>query len=70
VFLLLTGVEFLVGCRRGRNTDRLNDALNSIRRRAVGGRPDLRARGARLGVFPRNRASGLAPATGVNRLPR
>jgi sterol desaturase/sphingolipid hydroxylase (fatty acid hydroxylase superfamily) len=30
VFLLLIGVEFLVGLRRGRNTYRLNDALNSI----------------------------------------
>jgi sterol desaturase/sphingolipid hydroxylase (fatty acid hydroxylase superfamily) len=30
VFLLLIGVEFLVGWRRGRNTYRLNDALNSI----------------------------------------
>jgi sterol desaturase/sphingolipid hydroxylase (fatty acid hydroxylase superfamily) len=30
IFLLLIGVEFLVGLRRGRNTYRLNDALNSI----------------------------------------
>jgi sterol desaturase/sphingolipid hydroxylase (fatty acid hydroxylase superfamily) len=30
VFLLLIGVELLVGVRRGRNTYRLNDALNSI----------------------------------------
>ena len=30
VFLLLIGVEFLIGWRRGRNTYRLNDALNSI----------------------------------------
>jgi sterol desaturase/sphingolipid hydroxylase (fatty acid hydroxylase superfamily) len=30
VFLLLIGVEFVVGWRRGRNTYRLNDALNSI----------------------------------------
>jgi len=30
VFLLLIGIEFLVGWRRGRNTYRLNDALNSI----------------------------------------
>ena len=30
VFLLLIGIEFLVGVRRGRNTYRLNDALNSI----------------------------------------
>ena len=30
VFLLLIGIEFLVGLRRGRNTYRLNDALNSI----------------------------------------
>ena len=29
-FLLLIGIEFLVGWRRGRNTYRLNDALNSI----------------------------------------
>jgi alkylglycerol monooxygenase len=30
VFLLLIGVEFAVGMARGRNTYRLNDALNSI----------------------------------------
>ena len=30
VFLLLIGLEFVVGLRRGRNTYRLNDALNSI----------------------------------------
>jgi len=30
VFLLLIGIEFLVGRWRGRNTYRLNDALNSI----------------------------------------
>lgn len=30
VFLLMIGVEFLVGLKRGRNTYRLNDALNSI----------------------------------------
>jgi len=30
IFLLLIGIEFLVGLRRGRNTYRLNDALNSI----------------------------------------
>jgi sterol desaturase/sphingolipid hydroxylase (fatty acid hydroxylase superfamily) len=30
VFLLLIGIEFLVGVKRGRNTYRLNDALNSI----------------------------------------
>ena len=30
VFLLLIGVEFLVGLARGNNTYRLNDALNSI----------------------------------------
>jgi len=30
VFLLLIGIEFLIGWRRGRNTYRLNDALNSI----------------------------------------
>src|SRR3954465_5192901 len=30
VFFLLIGIEFLVGLRRGRNTYRLNDALNSI----------------------------------------
>ncbi|MED5620356.1 sterol desaturase family protein [Ideonella sp. BN130291] len=30
VFLLLIGIELLVGIRRGRNTYRLNDALNSI----------------------------------------
>ena len=30
VFLLLIGIEFLIGRRRGRNTYRLNDALNSI----------------------------------------
>ena len=30
VFLLLIGIEFLVGLKRGRNTYRLNDALNSI----------------------------------------
>ena len=30
VFLLLIGVEFLVGLKRGRNTYRLNDTLNSI----------------------------------------
>ena len=30
VFLLLIGIEFAVGLRRGRNTYRLNDALNSI----------------------------------------
>ena len=30
IFLLLIGVELLVGIRRGRNTYRLNDALNSI----------------------------------------
>jgi sterol desaturase/sphingolipid hydroxylase (fatty acid hydroxylase superfamily) len=30
VFFLLIGVEFLVGWRRGRNSYRLNDALNSI----------------------------------------
>lgn len=30
VFLLLIGIEFLVGLRRGRNTYRLNDAMNSI----------------------------------------
>ena len=30
VFLLLIGVEFLVGLKRGKNTYRLNDALNSI----------------------------------------
>jgi sterol desaturase/sphingolipid hydroxylase (fatty acid hydroxylase superfamily) len=29
-FLLLIGVEFLVGLKRGRNTYRLNDAMNSI----------------------------------------
>jgi sterol desaturase/sphingolipid hydroxylase (fatty acid hydroxylase superfamily) len=30
VFFLLIGIEFIVGWRRGRNTYRLNDALNSI----------------------------------------
>src|SRR3954471_24621824 len=30
IFLLLIGIEFVVGWRRGRNTYRLNDALNSI----------------------------------------
>jgi sterol desaturase/sphingolipid hydroxylase (fatty acid hydroxylase superfamily) len=30
VFLLLIGVEYLVGLKRGRNTYRLNDAMNSI----------------------------------------
>jgi sterol desaturase/sphingolipid hydroxylase (fatty acid hydroxylase superfamily) len=30
VFLLLIGIEFLIGWKRGRNTYRLNDALNSI----------------------------------------
>jgi sterol desaturase/sphingolipid hydroxylase (fatty acid hydroxylase superfamily) len=30
VFLLLIGIELLVGLKRGRNTYRLNDALNSI----------------------------------------
>ncbi|WP_409970413.1 sterol desaturase family protein [Piscinibacter sp.] len=30
VFFLLIGIEFLVGWKRGRNTYRLNDALNSI----------------------------------------
>ncbi|MEW6703949.1 MAG: sterol desaturase family protein [Pseudomonadota bacterium] len=30
VFLLLIAVEFLIGLKRGRNTYRLNDALNSI----------------------------------------
>jgi sterol desaturase/sphingolipid hydroxylase (fatty acid hydroxylase superfamily) len=30
VFLLLIGIEFLVGLQRGRNTYRLSDALNSI----------------------------------------
>jgi len=30
VFLLLIGIEFLIGWRRGRNTYRLADALNSI----------------------------------------
>jgi sterol desaturase/sphingolipid hydroxylase (fatty acid hydroxylase superfamily) len=30
VFLLLIAIEFVVGWRRGRNTYRLNDALNSI----------------------------------------
>ena len=30
IFLLLIGIEFLVGLKRGRNTYRLNDALNSI----------------------------------------
>jgi sterol desaturase/sphingolipid hydroxylase (fatty acid hydroxylase superfamily) len=30
VFLLMIGIEFLVGLRKGRNTYRLNDALNSI----------------------------------------
>jgi sterol desaturase/sphingolipid hydroxylase (fatty acid hydroxylase superfamily) len=30
VFLLLIGIEFVVGRKRGRNTYRLNDALNSI----------------------------------------
>jgi len=30
VFLLLIGIEFLIGVKRGRNTYRLNDALNSI----------------------------------------
>ena len=30
VFLLLIGIEFVVGVARGRNTYRLNDALNSI----------------------------------------
>jgi sterol desaturase/sphingolipid hydroxylase (fatty acid hydroxylase superfamily) len=30
VFLLLIGIEFWVGVKRGRNTYRLNDALNSI----------------------------------------
>lgn len=30
VFLLMIGIEYLVGLRRGRNTYRLNDALNSI----------------------------------------
>ena len=30
VFLLLIAIEFLVGLKRGRNTYRLNDALNSI----------------------------------------
>lgn len=30
VFFLLIGIEFLVGWRRGKNTYRLNDALNSI----------------------------------------
>jgi len=30
VFLLLIGIELLIGLKRGRNTYRLNDALNSI----------------------------------------
>jgi sterol desaturase/sphingolipid hydroxylase (fatty acid hydroxylase superfamily) len=30
VFLLLIGIEFVIGRKRGRNTYRLNDALNSI----------------------------------------
>jgi sterol desaturase/sphingolipid hydroxylase (fatty acid hydroxylase superfamily) len=30
VFLLLIGIEFLIGLKRGRNTYRLGDALNSI----------------------------------------
>jgi sterol desaturase/sphingolipid hydroxylase (fatty acid hydroxylase superfamily) len=30
IFLLLIGIEFMVGVKRGRNTYRLNDALNSI----------------------------------------
>ncbi|WP_409970239.1 sterol desaturase family protein [Piscinibacter sp.] len=30
VFFLLIGIEFLVGWKRGRNTYRLNDAINSI----------------------------------------
>jgi sterol desaturase/sphingolipid hydroxylase (fatty acid hydroxylase superfamily) len=30
VFLLLIAIEFLIGLKRGRNTYRLNDALNSI----------------------------------------
>src|SRR5687768_11504378 len=30
VFLLMIGIEFLVGLKRGRNTYRLNDAMNSI----------------------------------------
>jgi sterol desaturase/sphingolipid hydroxylase (fatty acid hydroxylase superfamily) len=30
IFLLLIGVEYLTGLRRGRNTYRLNDALNSV----------------------------------------
>jgi sterol desaturase/sphingolipid hydroxylase (fatty acid hydroxylase superfamily) len=30
VFLVLIAVEFVVGCKRGRNTYRLNDALSSI----------------------------------------
>ncbi|WP_328589534.1 sterol desaturase family protein [Piscinibacter terrae] len=30
VFFLLIGIEFLVGWRRGKNTYRLNDAMNSI----------------------------------------
>ena len=30
IFLLLIGIEYLVGLKRGRNTYRLSDALNSI----------------------------------------
>jgi len=30
VFLLLIGIECLIGLKRGRNPYRLNDALNSI----------------------------------------
>lgn len=30
VFLVMIGIEFLVGLKRGRNTYRLNDAMNSI----------------------------------------
>jgi alkylglycerol monooxygenase len=50
VLLLLIGIEWLVGLRRGRNTCRLNDALNSI---GLGILSQLAGVFSKLGAFDR-----------------
>jgi hypothetical protein len=105
VFLLLIGIEFLIGVKRGverfdppmsrgaqamaivlfiavlsattlpvvrasPHAARAGGRCGRDLRGAVGSRVGLRTHGARLGVFPQNRASGLAARAGVNRLRR
>ena len=51
VFLALIAIEFVVGRRRGRNTYRLNDALNSIGLGVMSQVTGLYGRLLRIGVY-------------------